>query len=113
MQQPRQITPDTIHDLERKAYEMSRQIIEITTQAGSGHPSSSLSMIDILAVLYFGGLMHYDAAQPDWPARDRFILSKGHGVPALYVALAHAGYFAQTLLPTLRQTGSPLEGHPN
>lgn len=95
------------------SWRLSRQIIEITTKAGSGHPSSSLSAIDVLVALYFGGVMNYDPNQPDWPDRDRFILSKGHGAPGLYVTLAEAGYFNPELLPTLRQFGSPLEGHPN
>ena len=95
------------------SWRLSRQIIEITTKAGSGHPSSSLSAIDILVALYFGGIMNYDPQNPDWPDRDRFILSKGHAAPGLYVALAEAGYFNPELLPTLRQFESPLEGHPN
>jgi len=92
---------------------LSRQIIEMTTKAGSGHPSSALSAIDILTALYFGKILRYDAANPAWPERDRFILSKGHAVPALYAVLAEAGYFESNLLSTLRQIGSPLEGHPN
>lgn len=95
------------------SHQLSRQIIEMTTKAGSGHPSSSLSMIDILTCLYFGGIMRYDAQNPTWEARDRFILSKGHGAPALYAVLAEAGYFDPSMLSTLRQTGSPVEGHPN
>lgn len=91
---------------------MCRDIIVSTTKAGSGHPSSSLSAVDILTVLYFGGVLRYDPRRPDWPDRDRFILSKGHASPGLYVALAHAGYFDRKLLSTLRQFGSPLEGHP-
>jgi transketolase len=98
--------------LEEISYRMSREIIEMTTKAGSGHPSSSLSIIDILTVLFFGGFMRYDASQPQWPDRDRFILSKGHASPGLYVALAQAGYFDPALLSTLREFGSPLEGHP-
>lgn len=85
----------------------------MTTRAGSGHPSSSLSAVDILTVLYFGGVMRYDPGRPDWPERDRFILSKGHAAPALYAVLAEAGYFERELLGTLRELGSPLEGHPN
>jgi transketolase len=85
----------------------------MTTKAGSGHPSSSLSAIDVLVTLYFGGVMCYKPDQPDWPDRDRFILSKGHGAPGLYAVLAEAGYFDADLLMTLRQIGSPLEGHPN
>jgi len=95
------------------SWHLSRKIIEMTTKAGSGHPSSSLSAIDILVALYFGGIMRYDPQQPGWPDRDRFILSKGHGAPALYVTLAEAGYFAPQLLSTFRQFESPLEGHPN
>jgi transketolase len=57
--------------------------------------------------------MRYDPERPDWPERDRFILSKGHGAPGLYVILAEAGFFEPELLPTLRELGSPLEGHPN
>jgi len=70
-------------------------------------------MVEILATLYFGGVLRYDPADPHNPDRDRFILSKGHGAPGLYAVLAEAGYFAITDLPTLRKLGSPLEGHPN
>ncbi len=66
-----------------------------------------------MAALYFGGIMRHDPAAPQWPDRDRLIMSKGHASPLLYVVLAHAGYFSTDLLPTLRQIGSPLEGHPN
>ncbi len=102
-----------VTELRHISHKLSKQIIDITTQAGSGHPSSSLSMIDILTGLYFSGVMHHDPLRPGWPERDRFILSKGHGVPGLYVTLAEAGFFEPSLLPTLRQTGSPVEGHPN
>lgn len=100
------------NDLKKIAWQLSREIIEITTKAGSGHPSSSLSAIDLLTVLYFGGVMRYDAHKPKDPDRDRFILSKGHASPGLYVTLAEAGFFDKKLLPTLREFGSPLEGHP-
>jgi transketolase len=103
----------TFAELQNAAWRLSRQIIEITTEAGSGHPSSSLSAIDILTCLYFGGVLRYKPEEPDWPDRDRFILSKGHGAPGLYVTLAEAGYFDPDLLWTLRQIGSPIEGHPN
>ncbi len=102
----------SMDELQDTAWRLSREIIEITTLAGSGHPSSSLSAIDILTVLYLGGVMVYDADHPEWPNRDRFILSKGHASPGLYVILAEAGYFSPDMLPTLRQFGSPLEGHP-
>ncbi|HHX45489.1 MAG TPA: transketolase [Chloroflexi bacterium] len=103
----------THEELLETIWRLSRQIIAITTKAGSGHPSSSLSEIDILTALYFGGVLRYDPEYPEWPDRDRFILSKGHGVPGLYAVLAEAGYFDPALLPTLRELGSPLEGHPN
>lgn len=103
----------SVTELAAISQRLSRQIIEMTTAAGSGHPSSSLSAIDILTALYFGGFMNYDPERPDWPDRDRFILSKGHAAPALYAILAEAGYFDPQQLDTLRQLGSPLEGHPN
>lgn len=103
----------SIDELRDISYRLSRDIITMTTKAGSGHPSSSLSAIDVLVALYFGGVMDYDPQRPDWPGRDRFILSKGHGAPAQYAVMAEAGYFDPHLLPTLREIGSPLEGHPN
>lgn len=103
----------TLDDLMDISWRLSRQIIEITTRAGSGHPSSSLSAIDLMTALYFGGFMRYDPGRPDWPERDRFILSKGHAAPGLYAILAEAGYFDPGLLHTLRELDSPLEGHPN
>jgi transketolase len=103
----------SIKELEATSQRLSQQILEMTTHAGSGHPSSSLSAIDLLTALYFGGVMNYDPQNPQNPRRDRFILSKGHAAPALYAVLAEAGYFSPTLLTTLRKIGSPLEGHPN
>jgi transketolase len=99
--------------LEAIARRMRRDIVTSTTRAGSGHPSTSLSMVEIMTVLYFGGVLRYDPANPEDPERDRFILSKGHGAPGLYAALAEAGYFPVEELGTLRQLGSRLEGHPN
>jgi transketolase len=107
---PSDHSPDRLAKI---ATRLSRQIIEMTSAAGSGHPSSALSAIDILTALYFGNILRYNPDHPAWPERDRFILSKGHAVPALYAVLAEAGYFAPDLLSTLRQMGSPLEGHPN
>lgn len=100
-------------ELEKTARKLRRQIIQMTTEAGSGHPSSSVSMVEILLALYRGGTMRYKPDQPDWPDRDRLILSKGHGCPGLYAALADAGYFPEEWLMDLRKLGSPLEGHPN
>lgn len=99
--------------LEQIAKRLRRHIVVSTTKAGSGHPSSSLSMVELVTVLYFGGVLRYDVSDPHDAARDRFILSKGHGAPGLYAVLAEAGYFPIEELMTLRQLGSPLEGHPN
>ena len=70
-------------------------------------------MVEVIATLYFGGVLRYDPATPADPDRDRFILSKGHGAPGLYAVLAEAGYFDPADLASLRKLGSPLEGHPN
>ncbi|MCS7168338.1 MAG: transketolase [Gemmatales bacterium] len=99
--------------LREKALTIRRHIIRMTTKAGSGHPTSSLSAVEVVVALYFGGLLRYRAQEPSWPQRDRFILSKGHAAPLLYAVLAEAGYFPVEQLDTLRQIGSPLEGHPN
>ena len=94
------------------ARECRVQIIRMLTHAGSGHPGGSLSVIDLLTTLHFSR-MRYDPARPDWPDRDRLILSKGHAVPALYAVMAHAGFFPASTLITLRKLGSPLQGHPD
>ena len=104
---------DSPDDLLARAKEIRKDILRMTTEAGSGHPSSSLSAAEVVTALYFGGFMKFDAKNPHWPDRDRFILSKGHAAPVLYAALAEAGFFAKDLLMTLRKLGSPLEGHPN
>jgi transketolase len=88
------------------------QIIRMLTHAGSGHPGGSLSVIDLLVAIAFGPLRH-DPRRPDWPDRDRIVLSKGHAVPALYTVMARAGYFPEEQLITLRKLGSPLQGHPD
>jgi transketolase len=85
----------------------------MTTEAGSGHPSSSLSATEFVTALFFGGFLVFDVKNPKWPDRDRFILSKGHAAPVLYAAMAEAGYFPKDEIMTLRKLGSPLEGHPN
>lgn len=103
----------SLESLAAFARQMRRDIVTMTTEAGSGHPSSSLSTVEIMTALYAGGVMRHDPQKPEWPDRDRFILSKGHAAPALYSALAGTGYFPRDMLPTLRKIGSPLEGHPN
>ncbi|HME97148.1 MAG TPA: transketolase [Methylomirabilota bacterium] len=103
--------PD-VTKLESIAREGRVQIIRMLTHAGSGHPGGSLSVIDILTTLYFNR-MRYDPARPRWEDRDRFVLSKGHCVPAQYYCMAKAGYFPMDRLITLRKLGSPLQGHPD
>lgn len=96
-----------------KAARMRADIVEMIAEAKSGHPGGSLSAADIVATLYFGGVLSHDPSNPAWPARDRFILSKGHAAPVLYAALAEAGYFGRDHLLTLRKLGSILQGHPD
>ncbi|MCI0682425.1 MAG: transketolase [Gemmataceae bacterium] len=103
----------SIADLQAKAKVIRRHIVASTTRAGSGHPTSSMSAVEIAVALYFGGALRYDPKNPTWPQRDRFILSKGHAAPLLYAVLAEAGYFPTDMLASLRQIGSPIEGHPN
>ena len=87
-------------------------VIEGTHGAGCGHPGGSLSCADVLTYLYFRE-MRVDPEQPQDPARDRFVLSKGHCAPALYATLAERGFFPVADLPTLRHSNSYLQGHPN
>jgi transketolase len=98
--------------LREKARELRLNILDMTTRAASGHPSSSFSAVEILTALYFGGILRYRSHDPWWPERDRFIMSKGHAAPLLYAALAHAGYFKHDELRRLRQIDSPVQGHP-
>ena len=105
--------PDNLDALSARARSIRKDILRMTTEAGSGHPSSSLSAVEIVTALYFGGFLRYEAKDPHWPDRDRFILSKGHAAPVLYAALAEAGFFSHDQIMTLRKLGSPLEGHPN
>jgi transketolase len=99
-------------ELKRTANRIRQDVVRMIGEAGSGHPGGSLSAADIVTALYFNEMRH-DPARPDWPDRDRFILSKGHAVPVLYSAFMEAGYLSRDLLPTLRKLGSPLQGHPD
>ena len=99
-------------ELEKTACKVRIGIIEEVHSAKSGHPGGSLSCVDILTYLYFQH-MNVDPAQPDKADRDRFVLSKGHAAPALYAVLAHRGFFDVSLLNTLRQPDSILQGHPD
>lgn len=103
----------SLDELKSHAKSIRRHIIRITTEAGSGHPSSSMSAVEVVTALYFGGFLRHNKQQPRDPKRDRFILSKGHAVPVLYAALCEAGYYTLDEIMTLRKLGSPFEGHPN
>ncbi len=103
----------SVDELKAKALSIRKDIIRMTTEAASGHPTSSLSAADMVTALYFGGFMKYDPKNPADPKRDHFVLSKGHACPVLYAAMAEAGYFPVAETMTLRKLGSPYEGHPN
>src|SRR3990167_5369259 len=110
--QDQKMKQPTFQELQARAKQVRRDIIEMTFAAGSGHPGGSLSATEILTALYFA-VMKHDPKNPAWPDRDRLILSKGHASPLLYSVLAEAGYFDRKLLSTFRKLGSPLQGHPD
>src|SRR5437762_13441121 len=84
----KQQTDRDLNALRERATQIRRDIVEMLAAAGSGHPGGSLSAVELVTALYFGGFLRYDPDNPEWPDRDRFILSKGHGVPVQYAALA-------------------------
>lgn len=106
------LTSQEVQALELKANTIRQSIIEMLSEAGSGHTAGPLGMADVFTLLYFGILKH-DPKNPDWEERDRVILSNGHICPVLYATLAHAGYFSVEELMTLRKFGSRLQGHPH
>lgn len=105
-------TQEEIHRLEQIAQELRAYDIASIYAAKSGHPGGTLSILDIVTVLYFHTLNHR-SDEPTWAERDRVFWSAGHKAPALYVALAQAGYFPMEEAFCLRQLGSPCQGHPN
>jgi transketolase len=107
-----QYTDTQIKDLELKAKQIRRLIIQMLAKAGSGHPGGSLSSADLITALYFMILRH-NPKEPNWPDRDRFHMSKGHCCPLWYAVLAESGYFPSKELWSLRQLGSILQGHPD
>jgi transketolase len=92
------------------AKRLRRRIVTMIGKAGSGHPGGSLSSVEIVTVLFWR-VLHHKPQDPQWPDRDRFILSKGHAAPVLYAALAECGYFPVEVLDTLRKLDSILQGH--
>jgi transketolase len=105
------ISEELVRDLDDKAQRLRIQVLDMIFAAQSGHMGGSFSAADIVACLYFH-ILRLDAQRPDWPERDRFLLSKGHAAPLLYAALAERGFFPREELRTFRQLGSRLAGHP-
>jgi len=106
------LDPTDFKKLASIAVNVRADILQMLNEARSGHTGGSLSAVEILTALYFHEMKH-DPQNPHWPDRDRFVLSKGHGAPALYAVLARCGYFDFSLLKTLRKMGSILQGHPD
>lgn len=106
------LTKEKIKDLENKANNIRKSIVEMLYHAGSGHTAGALGMADIFTYLYFIGLKH-KPENPFWIERDHLILSNGHICPVLYASMAHSGYFKIEELNTLRKFGSRLQGHPH
>ncbi|MEI3376822.1 MAG: transketolase [Coriobacteriales bacterium] len=104
---------ESVDKIEARAKSMRINIIKMLKEAGSGHPGGSLSAADIVASLYFGGVMNYSEDDPQHPERDYFILSKGHAAPVLYAVLAELGLIPEDELLTLRKLHSRLQGHPD
>jgi len=107
-----ELTDERIKELEEQANKIRVSIIESLIEAGSGHTAGPLDMADIFTVLFFHTLKH-KPKKPDWPERDRLVLSNGHICPVLYSTMAHAGYFSIEELKTLRKINSRLQGHPH
>lgn len=106
------LTADLKKQLSETARKLRVNVIKSLAKAASGHPGGSLGMADIFTALYFGGFVRQDPKNPNWPGRDRVVLSNGHICPILYAALAGRGYFPESWLDSLRQVDSHLQGHP-
>src|SRR3990170_7718569 len=105
------IHDDKIKKLEEIAILVRQDIINMLVEAGSGHSAGPLGIADVFVALYFH-ILHHDPKNPDWPERDRLVLSNGHICPVRYAVMAHAGYFPREWLWKLRKLESPLQGHP-
>jgi len=102
-----------LKQMEHMACNIRQDIIKMLLKAGSGHSAGPLGMADVFTALYFSGVLKHDPKKPNWPERDRVILSNGHICPVLYATLARAGYFPVKELLSLRKLGSRLQGHPH
>jgi transketolase len=100
-----------VKKLEAFANRIRIKVVKMIARSGVGHAGGAVSLAEILAVLY-GRELKFDPKNPQWPDRDRFVLSKGHGCPAMYAAFAEVGIISEDLLPTLHQIDSPLQMHP-
>src|SRR6266478_8607507 len=103
---------NNVADLQAISKRVRREIVEMITEAKSGHPGGSLSAVELIVTLFFD-VMRHDPANPKWKDRDRFILSKGHCCPILYAVMAECGYCPKDQLNTLRKLGSIYQGHPD
>lgn len=101
----------SIKELERKAYDLRKDLIEMLVEAKSGHSAGPLDLAEFFTVMYFNVLNH-DPKNPMWPERDRLCMSCGHVTPIRYTAMINAGYLPRSYLKKLRKLGSPLQGHP-
>lgn len=106
------LSDDQIKKLELTANSIREDIIKMLVEAGSGHSAGPLGMADIFTALFFE-ILKIDPQKPDWPDRDRFVLSNGHICPVMYVTMAHRGFFPKEELKTLRKLGTRLQGHPH
>ncbi len=102
----------TVGEIQSIADRLRRRTLDMIWHAQAGHPGGSFSLAEILACLYFR-ILRIDPSRPDWPDRDRFILSKGHAAPIYYVALAERGFFPRETLDTYDELNSILQGHPD
>ncbi|OGZ37970.1 MAG: transketolase, partial [Candidatus Portnoybacteria bacterium RIFCSPLOWO2_01_FULL_43_11] len=103
----------TEKELKKIANIIREDIIEMLVEAGSGHSAGPLGMADVFTALFFGDVLNYNSKNPEWPERDRVVLSNGHICPVFYATLALAGYFPKEELKTLRKIGTRLQGHPH
>lgn len=115
MPENKKLSDKEILDLQKLSVKVREDIIQMITNAKSGHPGGSLSAVDILVTLYSKGMKHFPQGDkhPEWKTRDRFVLSKGHASAAIYAVLAEHGYFDKEELMTFRKLHSRLQGHPS
>ena len=104
-----ELSDEQVKELELKANQARQLLIKTLVQAGSGHSAGPLGMADIFTAFYFH-ILNHRPKDPDWPDRDRLVLSNGHICPIRYVSMAQAGYFPESELKTLRQLNSRLQG---